>query len=63
MVNGQLRSQLGEHLVVVLVIAVLLVGFVATIPSLTARATDTATQVQDRMNQPATVLAEFDAAP
>lgn len=63
MVNGQLRSRLGEHLVVVLIIAVLLVGLVATLPSLTAGAAETATQAQDRMNQPASVLAQLDAAP
>jgi hypothetical protein len=61
--NGQLRSQLDEHLVVLLVIATLLVGFVAAVPSVTARATGTAAHVQDRVNRPATVLAEFDAAP
>lgn len=60
---GQVRSQLGKHLVALLVIATLLVGLVATVPSLTARATVTATHVQDRVNQPATVFAEFDAAP
>jgi hypothetical protein len=61
--SARCSSRLGEHLVVLLVVATILVGFVATVPSLTAKATDTAGQAQERVNRPAMLLAELDAAP
>ena len=61
--SGRCNSRLGQHLVALLVVASILVAIVATVPSLTAKATDTAGQAQERVNRPAMLLAELDAAP
>jgi competence protein ComGC len=61
--NGRLRSLLGEHLIVLLVVAMVIIGSLVAVPSLMAQTKDTATQMQDRMNQPLTVAAELDATP
>lgn len=59
--NGRFRSALGEHLIVLLVVAMVIVGSLAAAPSLMAQTKDTATQMQDRVNMPVTVAAELDA--
>lgn len=61
--NPRLRSALGEHLVVVLVVAMIIVGSLAAVPSLMAQTADTQTQVQNRMNLPLTMAAELDGTP
>jgi hypothetical protein len=61
--NGRLRSLLGEHLIVLLVVAMIVVGSLVTVPSLMAQTKDTATHMQDRVNQPLTVAAELRATP
>lgn len=63
MVNGRLRSALGEHLIAVLVVAMILIGSLAAVPSLMAQAGATATGVQERVDLPATVAAELEATP
>ena len=61
--NGRFRSALGEHLIVLLVVAMVIIGSLVAVPSLMAQTNDTATQMQDRMNIPLTVAAELDATP
>lgn len=61
--NPRLRTALGEHLVVLLVVAMIIVGSLAAVPSLMAQTADTQTQVQYRMNVPLTMAAELDGTP
>jgi uncharacterized membrane protein len=61
--NGWLRNALGEHLIVLLVVAMVVILAVAAVPSLIERSETTATQVQDRVNAPLAVAAELDSAP
>jgi hypothetical protein len=61
--NGRFKNALGEHLIVLLVVAMVVIGAVAAVPSLVAQSEATATQIQNRVNVPLTVAAELDEAP
>lgn len=58
--NGRIRSALGEHLVALLIVAIVVVGAVATIPRLEAQTKRTAARAQERVNLPLVVASSLD---
>jgi len=51
---------LGEHLIALLVVAILVMGALTAYPALAAETKVTAAQVQERVNMPLVVASELD---
>jgi hypothetical protein len=58
--DGRIRSALGEHLVALLIVAIVVLGAVAAIPTIEAQAKGTAAQTQERVNLPLVVASSLD---
>jgi len=61
--HGRITSALGEHLVAVLVVAILVIGALAALPALRAQTEGTATRAQDRVNLPLVVASDLESTP
>jgi hypothetical protein len=57
--HGHLRSIVGEHLVALLVVAILVMGALTAYPALVADTKGTAAQAQERVNMPLEVAAQL----
>jgi hypothetical protein len=58
--HGDIRSILGEHLIALLVVAILVVGAVTAYPALATNTKATGVRAQDRVNMPLEVASQLD---
>lgn len=58
--RGHISSILGEHLIALLVVAILVIGALTTYPALAAETKGTAERAQERVNTPLVVAAQLD---
>jgi len=58
--HGHLRSKVGEHLVALLVVAILVMGALTAYPALAADTKGTAARVQERANMPLELASQLD---
>jgi hypothetical protein len=58
--HGHLRSILGEHLIALLVVAILVMGALTAYPALAADTKGTAERAQERVNMPLEVASQLD---
>ena len=61
--NGRLASALGQHLIVMLVIAAVVITSLAALPSVLAETAATASQLDERAHVHHGALVELEAAP
>jgi hypothetical protein len=61
--SGRHSSYLGEHLVVFVVVAMMVIASALTIPSFVERANGIATQTQERVNAPLDAAAALEQTP
>lgn len=54
---------LGEHLIAMLVVAILVIGAATSAPALIARTKQTAAPAQERVNMPLAVAAQLESTP
>ena len=58
-----MRSILGEHLIAVLVVAIVVLGMLTAYPALAAETKGTAARAQERVNMPLVVASQLDDQP
>lgn len=58
--HGHIRSIVGEHLISLLVVAILVMGALTAYPALAAETKGTAARAQERVNTPLVVAAQLD---
>jgi len=61
--HGHMRSILGEHLIAVLVVAIVVLGMLTAYPALAAETKGTAARAQERVNMPLVVASQLDDQP
>lgn len=61
--QGRVRSALGEHLVALLVVAVVVLGLLTALPARAAQTKGTASKAQERVNLPLVVASQLDDQP
>lgn len=59
--HGRIRSALGEHLIAVLIIAIVVLGMLTAYPAIAAQTKGTAARTQERVNMPLVVASNLDA--
>jgi hypothetical protein len=62
-IDRKLTTALGEHLIVLLVVAAVIIASLGAVPSLMTKTSGTAVQMEERMYAPLTADAELDVAP
>ncbi len=58
--HGRTRSALGEHLVALLIVAIVVLGMLTAYPALAAETKGTATRAQERANLPLVVASQLE---
>jgi len=58
--HGHHRSIVGEHLIAVLVVAVVVIGMLTAYPALASDTKGTAARAQERVNMPLVVASQLD---
>jgi len=58
--HGHMRSILGEHLITVLVVAIVVLGMLTAYPALASETKGTAARAQERVNMPLVVASQLD---
>jgi hypothetical protein len=58
--HGRIRSALGEHLIAVLIVAIVVLGVMTAYPALAAETKGTATRAQERADLPLVVASELE---
>ena len=58
--QARVRSACGEHLIAVLVVAIVVLGILTTYPALAAETKGTADRAQQRVNMPLLVASQLD---
>lgn len=58
--RGRTTSALGEHLITMLVVAIVVLGMLTAYPALAAGTKDTAERAQQRANTPLVVASQLD---
>jgi Tfp pilus assembly protein PilV len=57
---GHVRSALGEHLIALLVIAIVILGLLTAYPALASETRGTAGRAQERVNMPLLIASQLD---
>jgi hypothetical protein len=58
--HGRIRSALGEHLIAVLIAAIVVLGLLTAYPAIAAETKGTAARAQERANMPLVVASQLD---
>lgn len=58
--HGRMRSALGEHLIAMLVVAIVVLGMLTAYPALAAETKVTGERAQQRVNMPLIVASQLD---
>ena len=59
--HGRIRSAVGEHLIAVLIVAIVVLGTLTAYPALAAETKVTATRAQERANLPLVVASQLES--
>lgn len=59
--HGRIRSAVGEHLIAVLIVAIVVLGTLTAYPALAAETKGTATRAQERANLPLVVASQLES--